>query len=430
MKYWYKIHKWASLVCAIFFLIMCMSALPLIFGREIKEFNQINVSAISEDSPIGGSNLSLDKLAEKSLKLYPGYNLRSVYLNHEKQSAGFSLKGEGKDYRYIQMDLHTAKIIEQSDDQGIKYEFISQFINFMYRMHVDMYLGSFGHNLLGFMCGLSIVALISGLWLYAPFMKNISFGTIRSGHRRIYWMDWHKLLGIVTLSWAVLLCLSGFIFVFSGPIQNTWQENTRTEFLVSYQGKPFPPQRILLDDVLNITQMAAPTRQITRIQLPQEEGNMPWHYVVQTAGEGFSTHFYHSVWIDAENGHITAMIEAPWYIELLSLARPIHFSNHDTLLLKILWFLIDALTCVMIITGIYAWFVKFRPLNKTMATKPTKVLCPVRQSTRQIWLLPATIIFLSLCGILGPLAGKEWNNISTVALGTPFILTLYYWWRS
>ncbi|AJQ26624.1 hypothetical protein [Pelosinus fermentans] len=48
MKYWYTIHKWASLICAVFLLSMCASALPLILGREITAFNQVSVSTIQK----------------------------------------------------------------------------------------------------------------------------------------------------------------------------------------------------------------------------------------------------------------------------------------------------------------------------------------------------------------------------------------------
>ncbi|AJQ26626.1 PepSY-associated TM helix domain-containing protein [Pelosinus fermentans] len=293
-----------------------------------------------------------------------------------------------------------------------------------------MYLGSFGRNLFGAMCGLSVVALL-GIWLYAPFMKNISFGTIRSSHRRIYWMDWHKLLGIATLSWAVLLSLSGFIFIFAGPVHNAWNESIRKEYLIDYQDKPFPVQRISIDEAMEVTQAALPDRRITGIEVPQEDGKMRWHYTVCTQGEGWDAHLNKPVWVDASTGKVTAVIQQPWYIQMLSMANPVHFSNHDTLPLKILWFITEALTCIMIITGIYAWFVKFRPNKGNAANKlQAKSVPPVRQSSRQIWLLPVVIILITLFRITAPLAGKEWSTISAVALAIPLVLTGYYWLRS
>lgn len=430
MKYWYKIHKWASLICAVFLLSMCASALPLIFSREMAAFNQVSVPVASEASLADLTKLSVGKQAEAVLERYPGYKLRAVYLYHERHRNIFSLQSQDKDNEYARLDLNTGQFIERSNEQ-VRYEIIPKFIEFAYRMHVDMYLGSFGRNLFGTMCGLSVVALISGIWLYAPFMKNISFGTIRSSHRRIYWMDWHKLLGIATLSWVLLLSLSGFIFIFADPVHNAWNESIRKEFLMDYQGKPFPAQHISLDEAVEAAQAAVPGRRITGIELPQENGKMRWHYTFRTKGEGWEAHFNKPVWVDASTGKITAIIQQPWYIQTLSMANPVHFSNHDTLPLKILWFITDALTCIMIITGIYAWFVKFRPNKSNAASKnQTKKILSVRQSSRQIWLLPVVIIMVTLFGMIAPLAGKEWSIISAVALAIPLVLTGYYWLRS
>lgn len=431
MKYWYKIHKWTSLICAIFLFIMCFSALPLIFGREIAAFNQVSNPANSVVATAAAADLSVSRLAETAVARYPGYDLRAIYLDHVNQTIGFSLQGAGKGYQYTRLDLNTGQFVERANQQ-VKYEFIQQFINFMYRMHVDMYLGSFGRQLLGFMCGLSVVALISGLWLYAPFMKTVSFGSLRATSRRGYWVDWHKLLGIVTLSWTVLLSISGFIFVFAGPAHNAWNEHSRREFLQAYEGKPSPAQRISLDSALAVAKTALPDRRITGLELPQAGGKMPWHYTVRTQGDGFGAYLNQSVWVDAATGEITAIPEQPWYLQAFSMASPVHFSNHDTLPLKMLWFVTDFLTCIMIITGIYAWVVKFSPNTSKAAANRQPVIRPirpVRQSLWQIWRLPAAIILLTLFGLIAPLAGSEWNNVSALALAIPLILTVYYWWR-
>ncbi|SDN06677.1 Uncharacterized iron-regulated membrane protein [Dendrosporobacter quercicolus] len=446
MQYWYKIHKWTSLVCAVFLLIMCASALPLIFKQEINDFNRVQRPAVSRPAPSQAAPaptetppVSLARQATNLLDRHPGYSLRTVSLDYEQQSARFSLQVEGKRLQ-ISTDLQTGRVIEQSErsaghggrggqsDNQIKYAVIPEFLNFMHIMHVNLYLGAFGRSLLGWMCGLSIVSLLTGLYLYAPFMRTMPFGAIRTAPRRNWWMDWHKLSGIVTLVWAVLLCLSGFILVFGGPVSNAWNENVRQALLAQYQGTPVSTSRISLDDVLETAQRALPERKITSIELPQEGGKMPWHYVVRTQGEGFAAHFQEFVWVDASTGTVTATIAQPWYLQAISLARPAHFSNHDTLALKILWFVTDALTCFMIITGIYAWFVKFRPVRPA-AQKQTQAVRPVRQSNRQIWLQPVIIIVLSVVGILAPLAGGQYNTPATLALATPLILTVYYWLR-
>ncbi len=153
MQYWYKIHKWTSLVCAVFLLIMCASALPLIVKQEINDFNRVQRPAVSRPAPsqeapapTETTPVSLARQATNLLDHHPGYSLRTVSLAYEQQSARFSLQAEGGRL-LIRTDLQTGRVI--GPDNQLKYAVIPEFLSFMHRMHVDLYLGSFGRDLLG-----------------------------------------------------------------------------------------------------------------------------------------------------------------------------------------------------------------------------------------------------------------------------------------
>jgi uncharacterized iron-regulated membrane protein len=76
----------------------------------------------------------------------------------------------------------------------------------MFHLHVDLFAGLWGKLFLGFMGLLLIVAIVSGVVLYAPFMRKLDFGTVRHGRTaRLKWLDLHNLLGIVTLVWALVV---------------------------------------------------------------------------------------------------------------------------------------------------------------------------------------------------------------------------------
>ena len=47
---------------------------------------------------------------------------------------------------------------------------------------------------------LLLVAIVTGVVLYAPFMRKLAFGEVRRDRStRVKWLDLHNLLGIVTL---------------------------------------------------------------------------------------------------------------------------------------------------------------------------------------------------------------------------------------
>jgi uncharacterized iron-regulated membrane protein len=64
--------------------------------------------------------------------------------------------------------------------------------------------------------------------------------------------------------------------------------------------------------------------------------------------------------IDAVTGELTATREMAWYISVLLLSQPLHFGDYGGMPLKILWALLDAIAIVVLGSGIYLWFARYR----------------------------------------------------------------------
>ena len=37
----YRLHRWISAICAVFFLLLCLTGLPLLFKEEITQWNRV-----------------------------------------------------------------------------------------------------------------------------------------------------------------------------------------------------------------------------------------------------------------------------------------------------------------------------------------------------------------------------------------------------
>ena len=68
---WYWVHKWTSLVCTLFLLILCVTGLPLIFGDEIYHLSTGGVEEVPPPPP-GGTPVDLDTFIARATALYPG----------------------------------------------------------------------------------------------------------------------------------------------------------------------------------------------------------------------------------------------------------------------------------------------------------------------------------------------------------------------
>src|SRR5258705_9468116 len=62
VKWWSRIHKWSSLVCTLFLLLLCITGLPLIFHDEIDA--ALGATVEPDAVPAGTPMLSFDRILE------------------------------------------------------------------------------------------------------------------------------------------------------------------------------------------------------------------------------------------------------------------------------------------------------------------------------------------------------------------------------
>ena len=84
---------------------------------------------------------------------------------------------------------------------------------------------------------LLLVAIVSGVVLYAPFMRKLDFGAVRQNRPRAKWLDLHNLLGIVTLVWAFTVGATGMINTWADLVIKYWQYDQLSALLAPYQGQ-------------------------------------------------------------------------------------------------------------------------------------------------------------------------------------------------
>ena len=72
VRRWSWIHKWSSLICTAFMLLLCITGLPLIFHHEIGHLLGTEVEA--PDMPAGTPTASLDRVIKVAKSRHPGKN--------------------------------------------------------------------------------------------------------------------------------------------------------------------------------------------------------------------------------------------------------------------------------------------------------------------------------------------------------------------
>ena len=212
LRRWSWTHKWSSLVCTVFMLLLCITGLPLIFHHEIGHLLGTEVEAPA--MPANTPRASLDKVLATAHALHPDRVVQFASHAEDDDNVWFvtltPTPAPTDDFRSVAVDARTGQVLAQPRfDEG--------FMHVMFRLHVDLFAGLPGKLFLGFMGLLLLVAIVTGVVLYAPFVRKLAFGEVRRDRStRVKWLDLHNLLGIVTLVWAFVVGGTGMI--------NTWAD--------------------------------------------------------------------------------------------------------------------------------------------------------------------------------------------------------------
>lgn len=73
------------------------------------------------------------------------------------------------------------------------------------------------------------------------------------------------------------------------------------------------------------------------------------------------------VLVDGATGALTTVARMPWYLTALELSRPLHFGDYGGMPLKIIWALLDLITIVVLVSGLYLWLARRRATEAHIA---------------------------------------------------------------
>ncbi|QGZ37799.1 putative iron-regulated membrane protein [Pseudoduganella flava] len=351
IRRWAWIHKWSSLVCTVFMLLLCVTGLPLIYHHEIGHLlgNEVEAKALPADTP----KANLDKIVAAGMAAYPGKKM--MYMSQEADEPNIwnlTLGDHGTDenYKAIAVDARTAEVLPTPQFEG-------SFMSVMFHLHVDLYAGLWGKLFLGLMGLLLLVAIVSGVVLYAPFMRKLDFGTVRRERtKRTKWLDLHNLLGIVTLTWAFVVGATGMINTWADLMLKYWQSTELAEMLAPYRNAPPIATFGSMEEAVRQARAAEPGMKIGFIAFPGTPYSSEHHYgVFMNGNQPFTSRLYKPVLIDAQTARVTDSRELPWYLTALLVSQPLHFGDYGGPVMQFLWAALDVITIFVLGSGLYLW---------------------------------------------------------------------------
>jgi uncharacterized iron-regulated membrane protein len=376
LKTWTWLHKWSSLVCTVFMLLLCITGLPLIFHHEIGELLGTEVEA-PKMAP-GLPHKSLDEILKTANAVHAERIVQFASQDEHDENVWFATltptPEPTDDFRSVAVDARTGAVLATPRfDEG--------FMWIMFKLHVDLFAGLAGKLFLGFMGLLLLVAIVTGVVLYSPFMRKLAFGEVRKEKSpRVKWLDLHNLLGIVTLVWAFVVGATGMINTWADLLIKYWQYDQLTHLMEPYKGQPTVPvaERASIQQAMDAAKAHAPGNKLSFIAFPGTSFSSPHHFTFFLKGETpLTSKLLQPVLVDAKTAKVTAAPELPWYLTALLVSQPLHFGDYAGLPMQILWALLDIATIVVLGSGLYLWLKRKQP--KTLADEAGAQLLAISQ---------------------------------------------------
>ncbi len=363
VRRWYLVHKWTSLVCTAFLLMFCITGLPLIFHHEIDELTR----APDLEPAVPSVSVDLDDLGRRAVSEHPGWQMMFLSWDPDKPViyaiVAPSMGATEDEVEILQYDARNgARLDAPPVDEGV--------MAFILELHAHLLMGIPGQLFLGLVGLVFLVAVVSGVVVYAPFMRKLPFGTVRrSKSARIKWLDTHNMVGIVTLGWVSVVGFTGLVITMTMPITTIWQMDELAEMAAPY-GDAKPPARLAsVDSVVATVRSSVPDGEVSFVAWPGSQFSTRHHYMVALSGETpLTERLIRPAMVDAETGKLTDLRDMPWYVKTLFLSVPLHFGDYGGLPLKIVWAVLDVATIIVLLTGVYLWLGRrSAPIEKRLA---------------------------------------------------------------
>jgi uncharacterized iron-regulated membrane protein len=350
----FAIHKWTALLTGLFILFLSITGAIAVFREEIDRA----LTPAKVVTP-GSTRLPLERALLAATAAFPGSTVQMMTISHDPTSALVLRVRDGRQFREVFVNPYTAQVTGSRAGETVH--------NVIRQLHARFYVGGVtGRILVGFFGLTLLVSCLTGLLVYARFLKGRRFWTIRRGRLQLAISDWHKLIGITTLLFNIAIAFTGAVLGLE-LLANRVSRRLATSIhpapsAVARAEKPGElVGMISVDSAIAQAERAARGVTFTTIILPVKD-RAHWNLYGDSRGgrsaEGGSwaiVDTYTGRVIETFNdGDATGLTRGYLWME------PIHFGNFAGTGVKILWLLLGLASGGLSVLGYVLWVMKQR----------------------------------------------------------------------
>ncbi|MFL9830650.1 PepSY-associated TM helix domain-containing protein [Flavobacterium sp. ST-87] len=325
-------------------------------GFVLIDYDKTIARIAAEGYDMHGRNLSIYE-HDGGVNVYSA-PLKDTILLKSKLSILDSSEARGR------IDLHLdEKTYQKSTNQALSQKTLG---TFLYELHFFDQIPTVGFYLAGLVAVFFLFAIITGVIVH--WRKIVSnFFTFRlKSSLKILWTDAHTALGVIGLPFQMMYAVTGSVFcllvVISNPINAIIpDENGKT--ILEKVTPVYSPEAISINNKIDLILSDFSNNKIESVYAEihnYHDENAELEIYVST--EDIESVFNYTKMVyrlsDWKLQEYKPASEAPPYAEASwDFIHIIHFGDYGGIFLKVLYFILALLTCVVVITGVMVWLV-------------------------------------------------------------------------
>ncbi|MEM6841932.1 MAG: PepSY-associated TM helix domain-containing protein [Bacteroidota bacterium] len=354
----FKIHGWLGLNIGLLLFVICFSGTFATLSNEIDWLLDPAVRVEAQDQPI-----AWEAMYQNLRKEFP--DAKSFGLMEQKNS--FTEVG---DY------FAAAAMVTTSNGETLKVHFnpytgviqgYNPFLDvqrFFRSYHNNFFDGSRGVYVVTTFAFFLLFSVLTGFLFYKKWLKNL-FRLRRDKGLRVLFADAHRMAGIWSLLFALLIALTGVWYFTEKMIY----ESDNAEILRFEKPKSISesevcqlgdtPTFLSLDTYVRNAELAFPGFRVEGIWMPRQ----PNGYVEMDGQDSNPltrdrTNKVYAHPFTGEVVHIQRAGDLPLLQLINNVVDPLHFGTFGGLAVKILWFVFGLVLSISILAGTYLWYLR------------------------------------------------------------------------
>ncbi|WP_438480032.1 PepSY-associated TM helix domain-containing protein [Oleiharenicola lentus] len=378
-------HLWLGLVTGVFMFIIGGSGAVAVF---IEEIDWLVTPALRASAKPGQPRAGIDRIVSTVRTTYPGDRLTTLNLS-ERPSFAHVAKVQSKERGNLDVfiDPVTGKI---NGDREYSGAYTSTLRNFIRQLHLRLFMGLWGRVFVGVFGVTLVLSCITGLWIYRGWIKNLFRFRWNSAGARVRWSDLHKLVGVWSLAFNILIGVTGAVFGFenlTNQIRSKWLRPASTAEAAAQNPRAREPRPaapttppLPLETILAKAHAAFPELTVRSISFPNQangpialQGDVPSALVQQS-----HVRRANSITLDPYTGEVRRQVDgrdARGWSRLYSSFDPLHFGYFGGIPTKVIWFVLGLSPSVLALSGTWLWWRRTRahrtPPKKLPASTPS-----------------------------------------------------------